>query len=169
MCSDFRHSARELWYHKVHQRGARLNKPDQPSQPLRASRALSRPKHRRLPNTRYALVVGVVAHAEGVLGLVQDAVAGTAVDVLVLAAAQLVGDRLAGGLGVVALETAVQVTLVRARLLERHDGVETYRAALSVVSVKVSLIFSCVDLVESGVMCSLASVRERLVNHGSDT
>lgn len=46
----------------------------------------------------------LVAEAESVLRLVHDALAGAAVDVLVLGAAELVADLLAGGLLVVGLE-----------------------------------------------------------------
>lgn len=46
--------------------------------------------------------------ADGRLGLVEDALARAAVLVAVVAAADLVADLLAGGLGVVALETTVK-------------------------------------------------------------
>jgi len=47
----------------------------------------------------------VLVHAEGVLGLVDDRVAGAAVNGVVLGAAGLVADRLGGGLVVVGLDT----------------------------------------------------------------
>jgi len=100
----------------------------------------------------------VLVHAESVLGLVQDAVAGTAVDVLVLAAAHLVADVLGGGLGVVGLKATVQSMVISSCSMVEYVEAWTYRAALSVVSVKVSLSFSWVDLEESGVSSSLASV-----------
>lgn len=46
----------------------------------------------------------LVAEAESVLRLVHDALAAAAVDVLILGAAELVADLLAGGLLVVGLE-----------------------------------------------------------------
>jgi len=46
----------------------------------------------------------LVAEAESVLRLVHDALAAAAVDVLVLGAAELVADLLAGGLPVVGLD-----------------------------------------------------------------
>lgn len=49
----------------------------------------------------------LVTHANGALGLIQDALAAAAVDMLVLAAGGLVGNLLGGGLGVVGLQAAV--------------------------------------------------------------
>lgn len=100
----------------------------------------------------------MLVHAESVLGLVQNAVAGAAMDVLVLATTHLVGDVLGGRLGAVGLEATVQVVMVSLRSLVDDTNGGTYRAALSVVSVKVSLSFSWVDLEESGVIDSFASV-----------
>ena len=47
----------------------------------------------------------LVTKAKGVLGLVEDAAAGSAVDFLIFAATKLVSDRLGGGLVLVGLET----------------------------------------------------------------
>lgn len=49
----------------------------------------------------------LLVHANSVLGLVEHALSSTAVDVLILGATELVGDFLAGRLGVVRLDTAV--------------------------------------------------------------
>ena len=49
----------------------------------------------------------LVTHAERVLGLVDDGTAGSAMDMLILAAARLVSGLLGVGLGVIWLDTAV--------------------------------------------------------------
>ena len=54
----------------------------------------------------------LVAEAESVLRLVHDALAATTVDVLVLGAAELVADILAGGLLVVGLDATRGVLVI---------------------------------------------------------
>lgn len=96
----------------------------------------------------------VLVHANGALGLVKHRVAS----VVVLAAAGLVGKRLASGLGVVGLgraECNVSLSRRASRITMR-----THRAALSPAPVMLSLVLSRVDLEESGVIFSSASVDE---------
>ncbi len=82
--------------------------------------------------------------AEGILGLVDNAVAGAAVHVLILAAASLIHHGLTGGLVVIGLRTAVPKDERKSVVNDHSEDVEadwhkvqTYRATLSVVSVKV--------------------------------
>lgn len=102
----------------------------------------------------------LVAHAESVLGLVDDGAAGAAVNLAVLGAAHLVGQGLAGRLIRVGLG-ATAVIVSYGAMVEGDLG-GTYRATLSPVSVKASFIFCWVDLEESGVISSLALVEKSL-------
>ena len=79
-------------------------------------------------------------------------------DFTVVGTAHLVGSLLTKRLVVVGLSTAMELLV----LAEYYVTRVTYRANLSPVSVTVSFIFCWVDLVESGVMCSLALVEKSL-------
>lgn len=77
----------------------------------------------------------LVAEANGILGLVEDAVASGTMNLAVLGTAELVPDLLTGRLLLVGL-SAAGIALV---MINKNRWSHPYRASLSPVSVKASL------------------------------
>ena len=96
-------------------------------------------------------------HAEGVLGLVDDATASTAGRSLVLVAGHGIAHLLRGGLVLVWLDGAVTYRSVHCTGATGGKVGEAHRAALSPISVAPSPNFSVVVFCESGFMASEAS------------
>ena len=63
-----------------------------------------------------------LVHAESVLGLVENAISGAAVDLIVLLAAELIANRLGGSLGVVGLELTCHLIAGAGHVLRQLVG-----------------------------------------------